>query len=207
MPIIGKLIKKTTALSYKRSQNKSKEYYHQVITLVKLLERSKNTKFGKLYKYKEILSDDESVDAFQAFVPITEYADYYENWLKAEGILTDEMISQIKDSDAVIVSDYNKGFLSEKTLRFITDYSKFTIMDTKKKITDDILSYFDFVKLNESEFSKHNFNKDLINRVIVTLGSKGAKYIDKVYPSPDPKETIDVSGAGDTFTASFTLKY
>jgi ribokinase len=28
-----------------------------------------------------------------------------------------------------------------------------------------------------------------------------------VYPSPDPKETIDVSGAGDTFTASFTLKY
>ena len=82
MPIIGKLIKKTTALSYKRSQNKSKEYYHQVITLVKLLERSKNTKFGKLYKYKEILSDDESVDAFQAFVPITEYADYYENWLK-----------------------------------------------------------------------------------------------------------------------------
>jgi sugar/nucleoside kinase (ribokinase family) len=41
----------------------------------------------------------------------------------------------------------------------------------------------------------------------VTLGSKGAKYIDTIYPSPDPKETIDVSGAGDTFTASFTLKY
>jgi sugar/nucleoside kinase (ribokinase family) len=41
----------------------------------------------------------------------------------------------------------------------------------------------------------------------VTLGSKGAKYIDTVYPSPDPKETIDVSGAGDTFTASFTLNY
>jgi sugar/nucleoside kinase (ribokinase family) len=31
--------------------------------------------------------------------------------------------------------------------------------------------------------------------------------IDTVYPSPDPKETIDVSGAGDTFTASFTLNY
>ena len=35
----------------------------------------------------------------------------------------------------------------------------------------------------------------------------GAKYMDKVYPSPAPKETIDVSGAGDTFTAAFTLKY
>ena len=31
--------------------------------------------------------------------------------------------------------------------------------------------------------------------------------MDKIFPSPDPKETIDVSGAGDTFTASFTVKY
>jgi D-beta-D-heptose 7-phosphate kinase/D-beta-D-heptose 1-phosphate adenosyltransferase len=147
----------------------------------------------------------------------TRYVDYKSNHMFIrvddgenqieELVLTDEMILQIKDSDAVIVSDYNKGFLSEKTLRFITDYSKFSIMDTKKKITDDILSYFDFVKLNESEFSKHSFDKDLINKVLVTLGSKGAKYIDEIFPSPDPKETIDVSGAGDTFTASFTLKY
>jgi sugar/nucleoside kinase (ribokinase family) len=28
-----------------------------------------------------------------------------------------------------------------------------------------------------------------------------------VYPSPNPQETIDVSGAGDTFTSSFILKY
>jgi sugar/nucleoside kinase (ribokinase family) len=105
------------------------------------------------------------------------------------------------------VSDYNKGFLTEKTLRLITDNSKFSIMDTKKKITTDILEYFDFVKLNESEFNKHDFNRHWLNRIIVTLGSKGAKYIDEIFPSPDPKETIDVSGAGDTFTASFTLKY
>jgi bifunctional ADP-heptose synthase (sugar kinase/adenylyltransferase) len=147
----------------------------------------------------------------------TRYVDYKSNHMFIrvddgenqidELILTDDMISEIKSSDAVIVSDYNKGFLSEKILRFITDYSKFTIMDTKKKITDDILSYFDFVKLNESEFNKHKFDKDLMDRVIVTLGSNGAKYIDEIYPSPDPKETIDVSGAGDTFTASFTLKY
>jgi sugar/nucleoside kinase (ribokinase family) len=31
--------------------------------------------------------------------------------------------------------------------------------------------------------------------------------MDNIYPSPDPRETIDVSGAGDTFTASFTVKY
>ena len=30
---------------------------------------------------------------------------------------------------------------------------------------------------------------------------------DVVYPSPQPQETIDVSGAGDTFTAAFAVNY
>jgi len=120
-------------------------------------------------------------------------------------VLTDEMIDIIKESDAVIISDYNKGFLSEGILREITYHSRFSIMDTKKKITTSILSCFNFVKLNESEFLKHDFKR--LNKLLITLGSRGAKYMDKIYPSPDPKETIDVSGAGDTFTASFTVKY
>ena len=61
--------------------------------------------------------------------------------------------------------------------------------------------------LNESEFKQHEFNQHWLNKIIITLGAKGAKHNGIVYPSPDPKETIDVSGAGDTFTASFTLKY
>jgi D-beta-D-heptose 7-phosphate kinase/D-beta-D-heptose 1-phosphate adenosyltransferase len=120
-------------------------------------------------------------------------------------VLTDEMIDIIKESDAIIISDYNKGFLSETILREITFHSRFSIMDTKKKITTSILSCFNFVKLNESEFAKHDFKR--LNKILVTLGSRGAKYMDKIFPSPDPKETIDVSGAGDTFTASFTVKY
>lgn len=122
-------------------------------------------------------------------------------------VVTDELIDTIKESDAVIVSDYNKGFLSEKVLKEITFNSHFSIMDTKKKISTDILSCFNFVKLNESEFLKHEFNIHWLNKILITLGSRGAKYIDEIFPSPDPKETIDVSGAGDTFTASFTLKY
>jgi len=39
------------------------------------------------------------------------------------------------------------------------------------------------------------------------LGRSGAKYNNLEIPSHDPKETIDVSGAGDTFVASFILKY
>lgn len=122
-------------------------------------------------------------------------------------ILNDKIIDDIKESDAIIVSDYNKGFLSQEVLKEITYHSRFSIMDTKKKIGNQILSYFNFIKLNESEFLKHDFDVFWLNKILITLGSKGAKHNDIIYPSPNPKETIDVSGAGDTFTASFTLKY
>ena len=123
--------------------------------------------------------------------------------------LTDDVIDEIKESDAIIVSDYNKGFLNEKLLLEVAYHSRFIVMDTKKQISPDLVSNFNFIKLNEHEY--RNFNDDVKklypNKLIVTLGSKGAKYMDNVYPSPDPRETIDVSGAGDTFTASFTVKY
>lgn len=116
-------------------------------------------------------------------------------------------LNALKNADAVIISDYNKGFLNDEVLFEITKHSQFSIIDTKKQIGDDLVNKFDFVKLNESEFSKHNFNDNSLNKLLITLGSNGAKYQGKIYPSPSPKETIDVSGAGDTFTSSFTLKY
>jgi bifunctional ADP-heptose synthase (sugar kinase/adenylyltransferase) len=124
-----------------------------------------------------------------------------------ELIMTEEVIKTISDSDAVIVSDYHKGFLSEEIVNEICFFSKFAVTDTKKLIGMLSLSCFDFVKLNEVEFNNHTINDKWLDKIIITLGSKGAKHMGVVYPSPDPKETIDVSGAGDTFTASFTLKY
>lgn len=123
--------------------------------------------------------------------------------------LTDSVIDEIKESDAIIVSDYNKGYLNEKILLEIAYHSRFIVMDTKKQISPNLVANFNFIKLNEHEYS--NFSDDIkkqySNKLIVTLGSKGAKYMNIIYPSPDPRETIDVSGAGDTFTASFTVKY
>jgi D-beta-D-heptose 7-phosphate kinase/D-beta-D-heptose 1-phosphate adenosyltransferase len=124
-------------------------------------------------------------------------------------ILTEEIIEQIKESDAVIISDYNKGFLDENVLFEISYHSRFIIMDTKKKISEKLVPNFNFIKLNEHEYTNFDSYIKILhsNKLIVTLGSKGAKYMDELFPSNDPKETIDVSGAGDTFTASFTLKY
>jgi sugar/nucleoside kinase (ribokinase family) len=31
--------------------------------------------------------------------------------------------------------------------------------------------------------------------------------MNSIYESPSPKETIDVSGAGDTFISAFTIQY
>ena len=122
-------------------------------------------------------------------------------------VINDTFIDMIKESDAVIVSDYNKGFLTDELLTEITFHSKFSVMDTKRKIGSNLLSCFNFIKLNESEYLRHEFNSHHYKKLLITLGSRGAKYDGIIYSSPNPKETIDVSGAGDTFTAAFTLKY
>lgn len=80
MPIIGKLIKKATEISYKRNQNKAQDFENQVQTLTKLLEKAKNTRFGKQYEFKEVLNSG-VVDAFQAKVPITDYNKYHHEWI------------------------------------------------------------------------------------------------------------------------------
>lgn len=122
--------------------------------------------------------------------------------------LSSSMIETIKDSDLVIISDYNKGYLSEDMISKISQESKLCLLDTKKKLSEKTLEYVTFIKLNEIE-SKNNI--DLIGKFpekfIVTLGSKGAKHKDILFPSNKPQETIDVSGAGDSFISSFALMY
>ncbi|MCT4561855.1 MAG: GH3 auxin-responsive promoter family protein [Crocinitomicaceae bacterium] len=82
MPIIGKFIKNTTKISYKRSIRKSKEFYHQVVTLVKLLEKANKTQFGRVYSFNSILNDDDIIESFQRNVPITNYTEFYDKWLE-----------------------------------------------------------------------------------------------------------------------------
>jgi bifunctional ADP-heptose synthase (sugar kinase/adenylyltransferase) len=123
-------------------------------------------------------------------------------------VLTPEEIKDINESDLVIVSDYNKGFLTEEVLVQIGKLSKLSIIDTKKTISKDLIDSFTFIKLNEHEYQRNKHisdkNKD---KFIITLGMNGAKHNDTIFPSPSPKQTIDVSGAGDTFTSFFSLKY
>ena len=123
------------------------------------------------------------------------------------GFLSPERRGVIQESDIVIVSDYQKGYLSDSTLVQIGQNAKFSVLDTKRKLTKEIVDVFSFIKLNEHEAEQ---NKEFRNcdNVIVTVGARGAiTFGELLHIQQWPVETIDVSGAGDTFTAAFAIKY
>jgi len=117
-----------------------------------------------------------------------------------------KLIKSLNEYDIVIVSDYNKGFIGDQDLIEISKNSKLSIIDSKRKLSQEIIQYFNFVKLNKSEYN----NNIKLNHsgLIVTLGDEGAMLHDgKIVKQKNPQQTIDVSGAGDTFVASYILKY
>ena len=117
----------------------------------------------------------------------------------------DKDLTYLEKYDLVIVSDYNKGFLSNKDIYDIGLMAPLSIIDSKRQLTDKMVDNYNFIKLNESE--RINNNKLEHPGIITTLGAKGAEYQGKLFPSPKPQETIDVSGAGDTFVAAFAIEY
>ena len=64
--------------------------------------------------------------------------------------------SSILDSnyDAVVISDYNKGFLSDDDIKFLINKYPLTFIDTKKQIGDWIKGV-SFIKINELEYEKN----------------------------------------------------
>lgn len=88
--------------------------------------------------------------------------------------------SLIRSADLVIISDYNKGFLSNQDIVEISKLSNNVVIDTKKVLTRDIIESVSYIKLNEVEYQN---NHDLISlypeKVIVTLGMNGAQYMGK----------------------------
>ena len=110
--------------------------------------------------------------------------------------------------DAIIISDYCKGFLEKEDIQYICENNKNVFIDTKKKLGKWIKDA-DYIKINELEYKK---NHELLSengfedKLIVTLGSKGCRYKDKVF---NVKEVPvkDVSGAGDTFIAGLVRGY
>lgn len=106
----------------------------------------------------------------------------------------------------VIISDYDKGFLSEMDIACICDKHPQVFLDTKK-VLGEWAEKAKFIKINQHEYER---SKEYVdnhkNQVIKTLGGQGCEYRGKMY-SVDKVEVLDVSGAGDTFIAALAHKY
>jgi phenylacetate-coenzyme A ligase PaaK-like adenylate-forming protein len=81
MPIIGKLLKKTSEFGARRIASKGLHFKDQLKVLRKLLETSQDTHIGKHYHFGDIAASKEMVEAFQKAVPIRDYDQFYQTWL------------------------------------------------------------------------------------------------------------------------------
>ena len=118
-----------------------------------------------------------------------------------------EMINFSKYT-AVIISDYNKGYLSEEDIEFITNNQSLVFIDTKKKL-DSWAAGIEFIKINEKEAIENNewLTKCYNGELIVTLGRNGARHWSQNIPIIEEHPVRDLSGAGDTFLAALVADY
>jgi D-beta-D-heptose 7-phosphate kinase/D-beta-D-heptose 1-phosphate adenosyltransferase len=111
------------------------------------------------------------------------------------------------DYDAIIISDYDKGFLTKEDIEFICMNHNKVFLDTKK-ILGNYAKKAHFIKINnyEYEITKNEIDSELNNILIITLGGDGCKYKEEIFsvPKVDVKDTC---GAGDTFIASLVFYY
>lgn len=110
--------------------------------------------------------------------------------------------------DAIVISDYCKGFLKEEDIEYVCNHEN-VFIDTKKKLGEWIKNA-DFIKINDLEHKKNfeiipNYPK-LESKLIITQGKKGCIYQNEVFPTKEVP-VKDVSGAGDTFLAGLVYKY
>jgi bifunctional ADP-heptose synthase (sugar kinase/adenylyltransferase) len=113
--------------------------------------------------------------------------------------------------DAIVISDYDKGFVSYSDLHKIQDnFDGPIFIDTKKTNMYEFRNMI--VKINHDEYKKAGSNVTVLNNLIVTQGSVNVIWYP---PKPDaprmffpPKvEAYDVCGAGDTFFAALVFEY
>lgn len=117
----------------------------------------------------------------------------------------DQLLNE--DYDAIVISDYNKGFLTEKSIEVLINEFPLSFVDSKK-VFGKWLNKASFVKINQSEYEKNKENLiDYKGQLIVTLGEKGVLWDNIVHPPSRQAEVSDLSGAGDTFLAAFVHSY
>jgi bifunctional ADP-heptose synthase (sugar kinase/adenylyltransferase) len=107
--------------------------------------------------------------------------------------------------DVIVISDYNKGFITDDLIKDLTKNFIGTQMFVDTKRSDISLFKNCIIKLNEKEASNIK-KKRSSNKIITTLGHKGCKFLKKIYPVKKV-DVHDVCGAGDTFLSALVVRW
>ena len=109
-----------------------------------------------------------------------------------------------EDFDALVISDYDKGFLtSEKIFELAEWFDGPVFIDSKKTNLPVDKAY---IKINDDEYSKLDEELKDSPNLIVTKGAQGVDYQGKNYPAVGVS-VFDVCGAGDTFLSALVYFY
>lgn len=144
-------------------------------------------------------------------------------------IFKEDLERHLRYFDGIIISDYNKGTITEEIASYIgflaKKYNKVIIVDTHKK---DISCYSGYTSITpnlkelqmwfEKPLNSLEILKDAVkvlkrefkfNSVLLTLSEKGILIIDEEENSSHipvtVQDIVDVTGAGDTVIATYTL--
>ena len=102
--------------------------------------------------------------------------------------------------DVMVISDYNKGYVTQEKLFELVDWFEGPVfVDSKKTNLPDEC----YIKVNDIEYERLQTKND---NVIITRGGEGTEYQGKSYPA-ERVNVFDVVGAGDTFLAALTYGY
>ncbi len=150
-----------------------------------------------------------------------------DDWVREE--LVARVAEQVRSADAVIISDYNYGVVDGRvadTIRSIaTERGIPVIVDSRRRLAE--LKSFTSATPNEEEVEQllgHDFDSpqvlaeagEVLRReldyksLLITRGSHGMLLLEEgapplEIPSVGAREPVDVTGAGDTVIATYTL--
>ena len=125
--------------------------------------------------------------------------------------LSESIIGDVSWSnyDAIVISDYCKGFVHELDIEYISKQHPLVFLDTKK-ILGKYAHNVNCIKINYQEY-KNNLSvvvadKVIEDKIIVTRGKYGCDFRGVNYPTQEVP-VKDISGAGDTFLAGLVVEY
>lgn len=149
--------------------------------------------------------------------------------IETETKIIEKIEKMIPDFDAVILSDYHIGTLSDKIIKSVVDtarkHNKKVVVDAQKDLNryngtfsmtpnlPDTQKHVGFLLNSKEDFLRAGnmlIEQTDADNVLITCGSEGMVVIEKNnkythIPVFNKSRVFDVTGAGDTVTATYTL--